>query len=330
MDGRGVELHRASSERKLELATAAPLSPARRASLPEACCTSARASGIPASRCRAGRFRASGARTARRCGKRRTKTLQRASGDAMRVEDARPLRHRARAGAFDLSPDYVMPAYEDPWRILRDEANLPVNVDLLAEDTEDRGRAPAPGRSASPAGIGKPAGYVLPLKPIARAKPIEPTTVGELAVAAAPREGVPRRGRFADRLSPAARLASRGACRRMTRPMSRTDPFDRRDALGKRKPSKAAQRREASAARRSSPRAPRAKSCKIALCRRGAQGPPLRLPPAASTLLEDFISLVGAIESTAQALELPVRLEGYRAARRSAPRPLRRARPIPA
>src|SRR5499433_2622926 len=29
-----------------------------------------------------------------------------------------------------LSADYVMPAYEDPWKILRDESNLPVNVDL--------------------------------------------------------------------------------------------------------------------------------------------------------------------------------------------------------
>jgi uncharacterized protein (DUF2126 family) len=43
---------------------------------------------------------------------------------------ARALRDEL-AQALGLSPDYVMPAYEDPWRILRDESNLPLNIDPL-------------------------------------------------------------------------------------------------------------------------------------------------------------------------------------------------------
>ena len=63
--------------------------------------------------------------------------------------------HRARtpqrfatelAQALGLSPDYVMPAYDDPWRILRDEANLPAERRRALRGHADRGRAPPPGR----------------------------------------------------------------------------------------------------------------------------------------------------------------------------------------
>jgi uncharacterized protein (DUF2126 family) len=74
------------------------------------------------------------------------------------------------AQALGLSPDYVMPAYDDPWRILRDEANLPLNVDVLAEDTQTEGARRRLGDRIA-AGIGKPLGYVLPLKPVARGRP---------------------------------------------------------------------------------------------------------------------------------------------------------------
>ena len=44
--------------------------------------------------------------------------------------------HRALqlAQALGLAPDFVMPAFEDPWKILRDESNLPHNIDPLDED----------------------------------------------------------------------------------------------------------------------------------------------------------------------------------------------------
>jgi uncharacterized protein (DUF2126 family) len=142
-----------------------PLPPARALRPRRACCTSARASGIPASRCRAGRSRASGARTAALW---ETRRHGRANATQSRGEAARFATELAQQ--LGLSPDYVMPAYEDPWRILRDESNLPLNVDPLAEDTQTE---PARRRlaDASRAGLGKPVGYVLPLKALARGKP---------------------------------------------------------------------------------------------------------------------------------------------------------------
>jgi uncharacterized protein (DUF2126 family) len=57
---------------------------------------------------------------------------------------------------------YVHEAFEDPWRFLQDEANLPVDVDPLRhnlDDPEDRRRLTRVlGR-----GLGRPAGYVIPL-----------------------------------------------------------------------------------------------------------------------------------------------------------------------
>ncbi len=57
---------------------------------------------------------------------------------------------------------FLIEAYEDPWRFIVDEANLPVGVDPLAadlDDSEDRRRlARVLGR-----GLGREAGFVLPL-----------------------------------------------------------------------------------------------------------------------------------------------------------------------
>src|SRR5260221_467184 len=87
------------------------------------------------------------------------------------------------------------------------------------------------------------------------------------------------------------------------------DPFDRRDALGKRKPSRAAQAAKHSRPKALPPGAPRevVKTALTVEVRKGQLH--LFLPP--TSLLEDFISLVSTIESTAQALKMRVRLEGY-------------------
>ena len=76
------------------------------------------------------------------------------------VEDARRM---ARAIAMRLGfSDRVIDAYEDPWRFIEDEANLPVGVDPLEaalDDPEERRRlARVLGR-----GLGLEAGFVLPL-----------------------------------------------------------------------------------------------------------------------------------------------------------------------
>ncbi len=89
------------------------------------------------------------------------------AGEANEVSAARLASEIAQQ--LGLSPDYVMPAYEDPWRIIHDEANLPLNVDPLAEDTKTEGARRRLGDRIA-GGLGKPAGYVLPLKAAARGK----------------------------------------------------------------------------------------------------------------------------------------------------------------
>ncbi len=97
-----------------------------------ACCTSGRASGIPASRCRAGRSAATGAATASRSGtidaldrRRATTTTASAASEAQRfIADAG-------ASGCGSIPSTCMPAYEDAWYYLWKERRLPVNVDPL-------------------------------------------------------------------------------------------------------------------------------------------------------------------------------------------------------
>ena len=209
------------------------------------------------------------------------------------------------AGALGLETAAVIPAYEDPWKLLREEANLPPNVDLLAEDlanasVRQRLREQLSGK------IGSPAGYVLPLRAAARAKAASPTTW--LAS-----HWPLRRGQLflTEGDSPVGYrlpLASLPTVKpEDEEPVIPTDPFERRDALGKRKPARAA-----TASKRAIPKsniAPK-EVVKTALCIEARNGHLyVFLPPLA--LLEDFVALISAIESTAQALERPVRLEGY-------------------
>ncbi|MEK0446576.1 MAG: hypothetical protein RLZZ399_1897, partial [Verrucomicrobiota bacterium] len=68
------------------------------------------------------------------------------------------------AGALRLSAGYVIPAYEDVWDALREESQIPLNVDPLQSDlskSEERGRL----ARVLERGLGEVVGYVLPLKP---------------------------------------------------------------------------------------------------------------------------------------------------------------------
>jgi uncharacterized protein (DUF2126 family) len=211
------------------------------------------------------------------------------------------------AQALGLSPDYVMPAYEDPWRILRDESNLPLNVDPLAEDastTTARRRL----SDKLTAGIGKPVGYVLPLKAVARAKP---TNQSKWLSSPWP---LRRQNIFLiEGDSPIGYRLPLGSLPEVLpedeEPFIPRDPVDRRDALGHRRPSRAAQAAKRSVPKKRAPGGSR-EVVKTALAVQPRQGHLyVFLPPL--TLLEDFLSLSAAIESTAQALGLRVRLEGY-------------------
>jgi uncharacterized protein (DUF2126 family)/transglutaminase-like putative cysteine protease len=208
------------------------------------------------------------------------------------------------ASQLGLTADFVNPAYEDPFRILRDEANLPQNVDPLAEElaagiVRDKLREQLTGK------IGKPVGFVLPLCAAPRAK----------ASAATKWQSSPwplRRGHvfLLEGDSPMGyRLPLASLPARLPKdeePVIATDPFERRDALGHRKPARSAS--TASSARRAAP-APK-DVVKTALCVEPRGGTLMVfLPPLAT--LEDYVALIGAVEAASVALETPVRIEGY-------------------
>ncbi|HUP96624.1 MAG TPA: transglutaminase family protein [Usitatibacter sp.] len=211
------------------------------------------------------------------------------------------------AQVLGLSPDYVMPAYEDPWRIIRDEANLPLNVDPLTADTTTE---PARRRLADRLAVGltKPAGFVLPLKATARGKASNKTTWQSSAW--------PLRREKIFLVEGDSSLGYRLPLGSLPEVLPEDeeadipqDPFDRRDALGKRKPSRAASAAKHGRPRRLPPGAPR-EVIKTALTVQVRKDfIYVFLPPV--TVLEDFISLVCAVEAAAQSLGWPVRLEGY-------------------
>ncbi|MGP6189888.1 MAG: DUF2126 domain-containing protein [Vulcanimicrobiaceae bacterium] len=83
------------------------------------------------------------------------------SGNAT-LEDAEALA-RGIALRLDVEPDFVVPAYEDPWTLLNKEAVLPVNVSALdskLDDAEERARLARSFRR----GLNTPAAFVLPVQ----------------------------------------------------------------------------------------------------------------------------------------------------------------------
>jgi uncharacterized protein (DUF2126 family)/transglutaminase-like putative cysteine protease len=211
------------------------------------------------------------------------------------------------AQALGLAPDYVMPAYEDPWRILRDESNLPLNVDLTSEDTSS-GTARRRLTDRIDAGLGSPVGYVLPLKAVARGKP-----ANQSKWHSSPWPLRREKVFLVEGDSPMGYRLPLGSLPEVLpedeEPFIPRDPFDRRDALGHRKPSRAAQAAKHGKPLHTAPGEKR-EVIKTALTVQPRGGHLyVFLPPM--ELLEDFISLVKAIEAVAQALEWSVRLEGY-------------------
>ena len=208
---------------------------------------------------------------------------------ASTVEDARHFTIEL-AQMLGLSPELVLPAYEDPWLILRDESSRPVGAG--PENLE----------------AGEPVGYVLPLRAATRAKPGNQTkwqsspwplrrekvflTAGESPM-----------GYRLPLTSLPAQLPEEDE------PDVPLDPFERRDALGRRKASKSATTAKHVRPKRVGTGDSR-EVVKTALCVE-VRGGKLHvfLPPA--SILEDFISLVSVIEATGQALGARVRIEGY-------------------
>ncbi len=172
---------------------------------------------------------------------------------------------------------------------MRDESNLPPGIDADKVDA------------------GNPVGYVLPLKAASRAKAANATTWhssvwplrrGKVFLTT----GDSPMGYRLPLSSLPARLPDEDEAD------IPADPFERRDALGQRKPAKSATAAKHGTGKRVSPGS--REVVKTALCIEVRAGKVyLFLPPLA--LLEDFITLVAAIEATVRALGVRVRMEGY-------------------
>ena len=78
------------------------------------------------------------------------------------LDDARGFATRL-ASALALPPGFVITAYEDVPKLLQDEARLPVNVDPFAADMTQPGERARLARLLA-AGLDTPVGFVLPLK----------------------------------------------------------------------------------------------------------------------------------------------------------------------
>ena len=216
---------------------------------------------------------------------------------------------RKLANQLGLHSDYAMPAYESVFRAIRDEAELPDNIDPLSPSLKDATVRKKLVDQLSGA-IGEPIGYVLPLKAIERRKAtagtewassLWPLKARHLFVV----EGDSPIG-FRLPLSSLPAVAPEDV-----EPIVPVDPFSKQAALPLRTASKAISKSFAKPEQLALEKGKSAKQIvRTALCVEVRDGMLYTfLPPLA--LLEDYLALVYAIEATASALAMPVRIEGY-------------------
>jgi uncharacterized protein (DUF2126 family)/transglutaminase-like putative cysteine protease len=219
---------------------------------------------------------------------------------------------RALAEALSLHPDYAMPAYESIWRTIRDESQLPVNIDPTSAELKDPSARAliTEGLLKQLQGkIGEPTGYVLPMKPCARKKPAEATE-------------------WASSLWPLATnhlyLVEGDSPVGFRLPLNSLpwvapadmeiilagDPFGEREALSTQM-KRATKKSLEKPAKQTLKKGESARDVvRTALCVEVRNDilhvffPPLEL-------LEDYLALIAAVEATAKQLATPVRVEGY-------------------
>jgi uncharacterized protein (DUF2126 family) len=190
--------------------------------------------------------------------------------------------------------DHVIEAFEDPWRFLQDEMNLPVDVDPLSaklDDPEDRRRlARVLGR-----GLGREVGFVLPLARDGSAWRSDRWSFrrGHLFL-------LPGDSPLGLRL-PLRSLGPGATIEVVEEPVSPPDP--------RRFPEDDAPAQQAIPAPAKKP-APASLGIRTALCVE-VRDDALRvfLPPVATAA--DFIDLVGAVDAVRRELRLDALLEGY-------------------
>ena len=294
-----------------------------------ACSTTGRASGIRASRCRAGRSAATGAATACRSGKTRALSPTTRQGLRPRRRRGAGVRRGLAARLGRRSGALRSPAYEDAWYYLGESGgcrSTSTRSTKHLDDPEERARL-ARGLRA-----GARARRRLRAAAAARVRRRRAGAGQSGRWFLRSRAHVPDPRRLADGLSAAARLAAVGGARG-------------RDAVHRARPVRAARaaaararasRRRVAAPCRAAPepadpstRRPRRRTTPSGrvrrpgrrphrAVRRAARRPAARLPAAAWRLLEDYLDLVAAVEAPPRELEHAGRDRGLPAARRSA------------
>jgi uncharacterized protein (DUF2126 family) len=219
---------------------------------------------------------------------------ERDPGDAKRFVDALAQR-------LGFAAHHVIPAFEDIALNVLQEQKLPENVDPLRSELKEPDERSRLARVLS-RGLGNPAGYVLPLKP-------EPRTATESAATITWMTSAwPLKRERLYLTSGDSPLGFRLPLSSLpwvepddVEPQFDRDPFEAREALGKKR-----ERRGKAAAPDAAPR----EIIHTALCAEVRDGRlHVFMPPVPD--LEDYLDLVAAIEDTAVELALPVTLEGY-------------------
>ena len=221
------------------------------------------------------------------------------------ISDAQRFMH-ALAASLGFSERYVMPTFEDPFNVIKIEANLPINLDPLSVpmvEYSERARL----AKLLQQGLAQPAGFVLPLKVMAVSEEGDADSQWDTSVWPLKREQL----FLLSGDSPLGyRLPLASLPERVPDDVEiefDRDPFEERGELGD--PKRAANK--AHEATRAHNKSPRAKEVvRTACCAQVRDGllyvflPPLKR-------LEDALNLIAAIENTSKELSLPLRLEGY-------------------
>ncbi|MGH7236667.1 MAG: DUF2126 domain-containing protein [Nitrospiraceae bacterium] len=214
------------------------------------------------------------------------------------------------------SPDFAIPAYEDPWHYLMEEQRLPINVDPLQKDLKDHEQRTTLARLLD-RGLGEVAGYVLPLKAVAPA--------GQSA-------STPRTTTWLSRPWPLKRgrlfLVPGDSPMGYRLPLSslpwvapedveiehQRDPFEERGPLSvagqSRRGSREPDQQQLAIKKPLAVGESAANLFRTSLCVEARQGRlHVFMPP--QSYLEDYLDLVSVVEDTAAELHTPLWVEGY-------------------
>ena len=217
----------------------------------------------------------------------------------------------ALARRLGVSERYVIPVYEDVRVAIGEEESLPANVDPLQHDVKDEAARSRLARLLD-RGLAEPRGFVLPLKPVDR-------SVAKAALK--PSESLWRSSRWPIKREHVYLVAGDSPVG-LRLPLASlpwvapadteieypVDPFAEREALGNPHAESAAATLPTAGTAKDDPKPKEV--IHTALCTEARNGVVyVFMPPI--THLEDYINLVAAVEQSAAALALPLRLEGY-------------------